>query len=128
MSREHRNSEERKKRFKIYRLKDYILVHYLSPRDCYYIYEKGVEPHRLIDDVGRTTSDYKITCYEKDNYIVICPTLCNNFPILVNSKELKEVDLTNSKQLFELTEYLGYFTDKVNKEIKDLIEYFLSNV
>lgn len=117
-------NEETKLTFKIYYLKNYILVHYITPQNYYNLYANGTTPHRQIDDYGHTT-DYKIIDCVKDNYIVKCPYISSNFPILVNSNDLKEIDIKDCKQLFELTEYLLNFKPEVINNIKYLIRLAL---
>lgn len=107
---------------------DAIIIKNCANESYSEIFQKNTTPYKQITDSGASSSDFSIWS-DADNYDfeIRCPLICKEYRIIVPKGEIKLIDLTQPKVLFDFLTYIEGFNEKAKNSIYKIIkkEYYV---
>ena len=107
---------------------DAIIIKHCIDKPYSYIFQKNTTPYEQITDGGAGSSDFSIW-NDSDEYDleIQCPLICKEYRIIVPKYEIKLIDLTQPKVLFNFLTYIEDFNKKAKDSIYKIIkkEYYV---
>lgn len=105
-----------------------IIIKYYTEESYSEIFQKNTTPYQQITEGGASSDDFSIWSDSDDyNFEIRCPLLCKKYRIIVPKNEIKLIDLTQPKVLFDFLTYIEDFNEKAKKFIYKIIkeEYYV---